>query len=967
MSKSDVAKQEEKVLKFWQENKIFEKSVEQRDEGKSFTFYDGPPFATGLPHYGHIVASLMKDVVPRFWTMRGFRVERRWGWDCHGLPIENIVEKDLNLKTKQDIENIGIEKFNETARQTVLRYADEWKKFIPRMGRWVDMENDYKTMEPEYMESIWWVFKELWNKNLIYQGYKSMHICPRCDTTLSNFEVTLGYKDIQDPSVIIKFKIKPGQKVGNFVADDKTYILAWTTTPWTLPGNVALAVGQDIDYLIVATKRCQNCSDDDLIYAIIAKDRLEEIAGHHKIVKELKGKDLLGLSYEPLFDYFKAIDLENKDNGWKIYEADFVSTEDGTGVVHIAPAFGEDDMNLGKEKKLPFVQHVTPQGKFTKEIKDWPGLDVKPLGDHQSTDKKIIEWLAGHDKLFNQGQITHSYPHCWRCDTPLLNYLTSSWFVQVTKIKDKLIANNKKIHWVPEHLRDGRFGRWLEEAKDWAISRQRYWGAPLPIWQCECGEDIVLGSIKELEELSGQKVTDLHKHFVDKIEVKCPKCGQAAKRIPDVLDCWFESGSMPYAQHHYPFENLDKFDPKKERSFPAEFIAEGVDQTRGWFYTLLVISTALFDQPAFLNVVANGIVLAEDGQKMSKRLKNYPEPEEIIEKYGADAMRYYLLTSPVMKAGDLNFSAQGVEEVYRKYIMLWQNIFTFYQTYADLRKEKKLKPKHVLDRWILARLNQLLSDVTVNMEKYDLIKSSRPLSEFINDFSTWYLRRSRSRFKGDDEDDKQAALNTTHHVLIELCKIAAPFTPFIADYFYKKLGGEKESVHLEDWPETSDKQQEARDKLLHEMAQARRIVEAGLAARAKAGIKVRQVLASFCTSLVKDLNKELAEIVCDELNIKKLTFGSVEKLDTEITPELKLEGLARELIRQVNFLRKEKGLTIKDQVNVIYEGDINEIIEKFGDEIKKATLTKEFKKGKIDKPKVVQLDDREIKLEIKKV
>ncbi|MBU1163969.1 isoleucine--tRNA ligase [Patescibacteria group bacterium] len=949
MSKTVISKLEEVVLKFWQENKIFEKSLEKNDKKKSYTFYDGPPFATGLPHYGHIVGTIMKDAIPRFWTMRGFYVERRWGWDCHGLPIENIVEQDLKLKTKQDIEEMGIDKFNETARKTVLRYADEWKKFIPRIGRWVDMENDYKTMEPTYMESIWWVFKTLWDKDLIYQGYKSMHICPRCDTTLSNFEVTQGYKDITDLSVVAKFEL---------VDEPGTFVLAWTTTPWTLPGNAALAMREKIKYIKVESEGQKY---------IIAKDNLETIFKdqQYKELEKVSAKDLEGKTYKPLFDYFVNAGLDYQENIYTIQLADFVSVEDGTGVVHIAPGFGEDDMNLGRDKKLPTILHVTSAGKFTDEVKDFAGELVKPKGDPAQTDEKVVEYLEKKGLVFKSEKFAHSYPFCWRCDTPLLNYSTSSWFVKVTKIKKDLIKNNQKIHWVPEHLRDGRFGRWLEEAKDWAISRQRFWGTPLPIWQCECGENIVMGSIQDLEKASGEKVTDLHKHFVDKIEIKCQKCQKQVKRIPDVLDCWFESGSMPYAQYHYPFANTDKFDPEKGINYPAEFIAEGVDQTRGWFYTMLVISTALFNKPAYLNVIANGIVLAGDGQKMSKRLKNYPEPETIIEKYGADAMRYYLLTSPVMKAGDLNFAEEGVVEVYRKLIMLWQNIFSFYQTYADQREVKKLKSKHVLDRWILARLNQLIEDVTKQMENYDLVKASRPIQEFVNEFSTWYLRRSRSRFKGDDQKDKQDAINATHHVLVELCKIAAPFTPFISEYFYRQLVNEKESVHLQDWPKADKKLID--DKLLKEMEEAKRIVEAGLASRAEAGIKVRQVLSDYCTCLVKDLNSELAEIVCNELNIKELTFGEKEDLDTTLTPELKLEGQVRELIRQINLLRKEEGLTIKDQIEITYEGDIDELVKKHGGEIKKQTLTNQINSGTMKSPKVVKIDNIELKLKIKRI
>jgi len=934
MANINFPQMEEEILKFWEDNKIFEKSVNKKAPHGDYIFYDGPPFATGTPHYGHIVASLMKDVVPRYFTMNGYRVERRWGWDCHGLPIENIVEQELKVASKKDIEEeIGVDKFNELCRSKVLMFADVWKKFIPRIGRWVDMDNAYKTMDLDYMESIWWVFKQLWDKGLIYEGHKSMHICPRCETTLSQSEVSQGYKDTEDLAVVIKFALtdEPG-----------TYVLAWTTTPWTLPGNVALAVGADIDYLKVKIGEG---------YFILAKTTAEKtlLGKQVEVIKEFKGKDLVGKSYEPLFPYFD--NPKNRERGFKIYAADFVATEEGTGVVHIAPAFGEDDMKLGKKENLPFIQHVDFSGRFTLGVKDFSGEPVKPTADPGATDKKILSWIEEHGKLFTKEKHTHSYPFCWRCDTPLLNYSTSSWFVKVSEIKEKFLKLAEKINWVPEHIKGGRFGKWLEGAEDWSISRQRYWGSVLPIWRCKCGEIKVLGGRDELEKLSGQKVEDLHKHIVDKITFKCDKCSGEMRRIPDVLDCWFESGSMPYAQMHYPFENKKKF----EENFPAKFIAEGVDQTRCWFYYLHVLSTAVMDDVAFLNVIANGIVLAEDGQKMSKRLKNYPDPNEVINRYGADALRYYLLTSPVMKADTLNFSVKGVDEMFKKLIMILWNTFSFYQMYATDKIKPGTKSKDILDQWVISKLQLLLQAVTERMNAYDLVAANRPLMDFVNDLSTWYLRRSRDRFKGDNKKDKETALATLKYVLLTFSKIAAPSIPFIAEKLYQELGGEEESVHLEAWPKFEKKL--VNQKILDQMDLAKKIVEAGLAARAASGIKIRQPLASYSTTTTKEMPVEYIELVKEELNILDLKFGE-DKLDTELTEELKAQGLVREIVRTVNSLRKEAGLSIGDRVNIYYDGtpSTKKIMDEFGEKIKKETLSDNLEKGRAETPHQKEID-----------
>ena len=845
---------EKEILAFWDKNKIFEKSISERPENKPYVFYDGPPFATGLPHYGHIVASLMKDVVPRYWTMRGYRVERVWGWDCHGLPIENIIEEELGLKTKQDIEKMGVAKFCDACRNTVLKYAEEWKKTIHRMGRWVDMDHAYQTMDLGYMESIWWVFKQLWEKDLIYEGRKSMHICPRCVTPLSNFEVTQGYKDVKDISVVVKFKvINHKTKVKSLENLDNLYILAWTTTPWTLPGNVLLAVGKSIQYSVVSIE-----GEDGLF--VVAKDRVEKMMGNKKfeIRNSILGSNLIGLEYEPLFPYFA-----NTENSFRVVEGgDFITTEEGTGVVHIAPAFGEDDYQVGLREKTGWVQHVTMEGKFIPEVTDFAGKEVKPKEDPTKTDVEIIKWLAANGKLFAKEKVEHSYPHCWRCDTPLLNYSTSSWFVKVTELKNDLLKNNKDINWVPAHIKDGRFGLWLEGARDWAISRNRYWGTPLPVWKCEedCKNVAVVGSVEELEKLTGKKVDDLHKNKIDNLVIKCDKCDGEMKRITEVLDCWFESGSMPYAQFHYPFENKEKV----EAGFPAEFIAEGQDQTRGWFYTLHVLATALTRgkkppipvkkmSSSFKNVIVNGIVLAEDGKKMSKRLKNYPDPTEVLAKYGADAMRYYLVSSPVMYAENLNFSEKEVREMYNKVMNILWNVFEFYQLFSKhgtCSMKHVTSDKNILDLWILAKLHLLIKEVTERMNEYKLAEASRPIGEFITELSQWYVRRSRDRFKGENETDKQNALATLREVLLTLSKVMAPFTPFIAEKIFRQIINPKSetinddlSVHLEAWPEADEGLID--EKLLKEMAQARKIVEMGHALRKEAGIPVRQPLAGL--------------------------------------------------------------------------------------------------------------------------
>ena len=993
--KASFPEMEEDILKFWKDHKIFEKSLAQREKAKLYSFYDGPPFATGTPHYGHIVGNVMKDVVPRFWTMRGFYVPRIWGWDCHGLPIENIAEKELGIKHKKEIEEMGVAKFNETCRSRVLEYVKEWEIVINRLGRWADMQNPYRTMDLPFMESVWWVFKELYDKNLIYEGYRSMYICTRCETTLSQSEVAEGYKDIKDLSAIAKFELKN---------EPRTFVLAWTTTPWTLIGNVALAVGEKINY---AKIKIEN------EFFILAKANLKSILKDktYEIISEFKGKDLIGKTYKPLFDYYVGKKNQVEENatpatpersdggrGWKIYGANFVTTEDGTGVVHIAPAFGEDDLQLGQKCKLPFIQHVGMDGIIKGEAVDFAGLSVKPIEDHQKTDVEIIKYLAKNNLLFAKEKYEHSYPHCWRCDTPLINYATSSWFVNVEKLKKRSLKLAKNINWTPSHLKEGRFGNWLEGARDWSISRQRYWASVMPIWKCEkCKQIKVIGSVKELEDLSGEKITDIHKHIVDKITFQCEECEATMRRIPDVLDTWFDSGSMPYAQKHYPFENKEEFD----RGFPAEFIAEGVDQTRCWFYYLHLISTAIQDSQAYNNVVVNGIVLAEDGKKMSKRLNNYPDPMEIFNKYGADALRFYLLSSPVVAAENMNFKEADVAENVRgMFRMLW-NSYSFFVLYANVDKFQpkaksyppagragKLEAKSLLDRWIISELNTLIKEVNKEMENYELNKTVRLFPKFIDDLSNWYIRRSRKRFwKSEDDADKANAYQTLWVVLTELSKLMAPFTPFIAEEIYKNLTDKEParnashsdaggSVHLADFPQADESLID--ESLNTNMKDLRDIITLGLQDRAKNKIKVRQPLKKvflgqkYARVFDELINKfEWSSILTDELNVKGAELGTKTEtvtIDTEITEELKLEGQAREIVRFIQEMRKEAGYEVENRISAGIVGQ-DEVLEKFGEMIQKEILANELKKEKLenaDLDKEFSIDGEKVEISIKR-
>ncbi|MDD5431075.1 MAG: class I tRNA ligase family protein [Candidatus Pacebacteria bacterium] len=1121
---------ENKVLKFWEENRIFEKSIEQRNKGKIFSFYDGPPFATGLPHYGHILATTIKDTVTRFWTMMGFKVERRVGWDCHGLPVENLIEKELGLKDKKAIEVFGMDKFNDACRSSVFRCVDSWVRTLKRVGRWADYSRAYATMDNSYMESVWWVFKKLWEQKLVYKDFRVTPYCWRCGTPLSNFEVNQGYKEAEDPSIFIKFKIK----------NKNEYFLVWTTTPWTLTANAGLAVGKDVDYVKVKYK---NEEKEELL--ILAKERLAAVFPNHEytIEKEYKGKDLIGMEYEPLYDFIKP---EKKAHF--VIIADFVSTEDGTGIVHMAPAFGADDMEAGKKNNLPVILTVDEGGRFKKEVKPWAGVFVK------DADKDVIKDLMARNLLFKWGKIKHAYPFCWRCDSPLLYYPIDSWYVKVADFRGKLVKNNEKIHWVPEHIKEGRFGKWLSEARDWAISRNRFWGAALPIWKCKkCEHHMAVGSLEELsknsigsgnkyfvmrhgqsdsnvkeinscapeivdikitekgkaqvkktaEELKKKKIDliftsplqrtkqtaeivsgvlgvsvkvddrlkeynmgifngqsykvfddfigdnqlnkfskrmergenledikmrmmnfilelenkykdknilivshgdplwvligtargmtnemivvekkklyvqtgewnemefwnvpygkdgklDLHRPYIDGVKMKCEKCGGEAERIKQVFDCWFESGSMPYAQWHYPFENKKLV----EGSFPADFIAEGLDQTRGWFYTLHVLASALTlkniglgkNEPAFKNVIVNGLILDDKGVKLSKKLRNYVEPDDLMEKFGADSMRYFLLGSTTM-GEDYRFSDKGVEEMKRKVIDRILNSYNFYNLYADKKApEIKYKELGILDRWILARLNQTVSEMTAAMKNYDLTGSGREMISFLDDLSNWYIRRSRKRLqKPDDKKDYEQASRILLEVLIEISKLTAPFSPFIADALYKSLSENKESVHLENWPE-ADKKLLDKD-LIMKMSEVRKLASLALSSRAENKMKVRQPLRELRIKnkdlQVKDL--ELLELLKDEVNVKGIEFKpEMEKeveFDFTMTAELKAEGVLRDFVRLIQGLRQDAGYEPKDKIELFMEvgGDDKKALENNLEQFKKevGAVSIEFKK-----------------------
>ena len=1119
---------EQEILEFWKEKKIFERSISRRKKAKDFVFYEGPPTANAKPGIHHVLSRVFKDIICRYKTMQGFRVLRKAGWDTHGLPVELAIEKKLGLKNKKEIEKYGIAKFNKQCKESVWQYKQDWERLTERIGFWLDMEHPYITYENDYIETLWWIIKQIWQKGLLYKDYKVVPYCPRCGTSLSSHEVALGYKKIKEPAVYVKFEIRNSKFETNSkpkIINSKTFLLVWTTTPWTLPGNVAVAVNPEFTYVKVKVGE---------EYLILAKERIAAAGVAGEIIEEFKGKDLIGLQYERIF---LRSDLPSYLSGGRtsfiVVAGDFVSLEEGTGLVHIAPAFGEDDMRVGKENNLPVILNVDEEGKFKKDVGKWAGMFVK------DADSLIIKDLQERSILFKEELYKHDYPFCWRCDSPLLYYAKESWFIRMQDIKKDLIANNQKINWVPSHLKDGRFGEWLKELKDWAFSRERYWGTPLPIWQCkECGHKEVIGSKNDLlkqksstnkyyilrhgyslrnhqkiisswpeikplpltkkgkrqiklaaRKLKKEKIDlifssdilrtrqtaeitakelglkaeyspqlrdinlgdfngkpiaefyktfnlkdlfwkappkgeswidckkrmvdfvqnlerkyknkrilivshgdplwllegtfsgwtneqlwyskeghrsyiktgelrkidfrnmpynekmelDFHRPYIDEVKFLCVKCSSPMERVPEVVDVWFDSGSMPFAS---------------AAVFPADYICEGIDQTRGWFYTLLAISTLLGRGPSYKNVISVGHVLDEKGEKMSKSKGNVVDPWYIIEKYGADAVRWYFYT--VNQPGDPKlFAEKDIDQSLKKFILILWNCFTFYQTYKKT-KNKKQKTKNILDRWIISELNELIFEATEKLDKYDVTGAARAIEGFVvNDLSLWYIRRSRKRF--------EEAAGTLRLVLSTLSKLTAPFTPFLSEEIYRGIFNFQfsifKSVHLENWPEADKKLIDKR--LNQKMEKVREIVTLALAERAKAGIKVRQPLASL--QLPEKIDKDLLDLIKDEVNVKEIIFGKTLKLDTKITQELKEEGIIREVVRQINEMRKKAGLKSKDKISIQYSGtpELNKVLEKNKKTILIQTQAKDFKPG--EGGKQVEIGQQNLWLAVKKL
>ena len=987
-SKINFPQLEEKILGFWKSQNVFARSVEARRDGQRFVLYEGPPTANGKPGIHHVLARVFKDVIPRYKVMKGYYAPRIAGWDTHGLPVELEVEKALGLTSKKDIEEFGIDKFNARCRESVFSYLKEWEAITERIAFWVDLENAYVTMSNDYIETVWWAIKAMWDKGLIYQGYKVTPHCPRCGTSLSSHEVALGYQDdTEDPSVYIKFKIVKGLP-GGLAKDKPAYLLAWTTTPWTLPGNTALAVAPDAEYSVLEGER------DYLVLA----SALVGVVGleGYKAVKKLTGSQLVGAEYEPLFNPHEfGVERRSMSSGlplqkvaknltYRVIGADFVSMEEGTGIVHIAPAYGEVDYEAGIEHGLDFVHMVDLQGNFIGSYK-FSGKFVK------DADKDIIADLNSRNLLFRQEKIRHTYPFCWRCDTPLLYYAKQTWYIRTTAVKDELIARNDEINWYPEHIKHGRFGDWLQNNVDWAFSRERYWGTPLPVWQCEsCGNYECVGGIKELEKKPGfsgfKEPLDLHRPFVDELTFDCQKCGAGMRRVTEVIDCWFDSGAMPIAQHHYPFENKTIF---KDGRFPADYICEAVDQTRGWFYSLHAISTLLFNRRCFNNVICLGHILDAKGEKMSKAKGNVVEPWAVINKYGADALRWYCLTATA--PGNVRrFSEEAVAELSRRFLSTLWNVYSFFVTYANIDrftpggKEVSVEPSE-LDRWITSELNQLIVDVDKGLDSYNPTEAGRRIEGFVDDLSNWYVRRSRRRFwKSESDADKLAAYTTLYECLATLSKLLAPFAPFLAEEMYQNLvcsvsAEAPDSVHLADFPVADEAKIDKR--LSDDIRLAMKVSSLGRAARSQAGIKVRQPVACVVVSVAgsgeqRSLER-LKSQVLEELNAKDLKFGNYKEvaelnghgyvvsgleqdidgkkgykvltgggvylvaISTEISPELLAEGVAREIVRRLQTMRRSAGFDIADHITTYYQGEayIGQVMADFADYIKQETLS----------------------------
>ena len=996
---------EKEIANLWNARNVIKKNFDMNQDGEYFTFYDGPPTANGKPHIGHILTRVMKDIIPRYKVMKGYKVIRKAGWDTHGLPVELEIEKKLGISGKEQIEEYGVEKFVKECKESVFTYVSMWEKMTEQIGYWVDMENPYVTYHNPYIESVWWALKQMWDKGLLYEGHKVMPYCPRCGTALSSHEVAQGYKDVKDLTAIAKFKVAD---------EDNKYILAWTTTPWTLPSNLALCINKAYTYIEAKV-------NDEIL--ILAKDLAPKVLGEDfEIVREFQGTELLGTKYEQLMPFGK---VEGK--AFEVIHGDYVTLSDGTGVVHIAPAYGEDDSLVAKANGITFINLVDKEGKFVEEVTPWAGKFVKKC------DESICKWLEENNKLFKAEKHLHSYPHCWRCDTPRLYYPTESWFVAMTTLRDKLIENNNKINWYPDNIRTGRFGKFLENVIDWGISRDRYWGTPLPIWECECGHKECIGSIEELKNkgINVPEDIELHKPYIDEVHLNCPECGKEMERVKEVIDCWFDSGSMPFAQLHYPFENKELF----EQNYPAQFISEAVDQTRGWFYTLLAISTAVFDRNPFENCIVLGHVLDKKGLKMSKSKGNVVDPFEVLGSEGADATRwhFYTASAPWLPT---RFSTDDVSEAGRKFLSTLWNVYSFYVLYADLDKFNPTEyadfvSDNVMDKWIMSKLNTLVKDVDAKLNSYDITNAALAIEDFTDELSNWYVRRNRARYWSETlTDDKIGAYVTLYRVLTTLVKVAAPFVPFITEEIYQNLvvnldPQAEESVHLCLWPEVDEK---AIDKNLEaEMDLAYKIVKLGRSARNGANIKNRQPLSKMLVS-TDSLPAYYGDIITDELNIKTVEFGAdlsthvnfeikpnlpvlgraygkmipqIRKeigarnqmelaqtiqnggvvtinidgteielnkenllvtmqglegyafagegsigvvLDTHISEELREEGHVREMISKIQNMRKESGFQVADKIK-LYVADnemLMNVIKKFADVIKRDTLTEEI-------------------------
>ncbi|MBW6441994.1 isoleucine--tRNA ligase [Patescibacteria group bacterium] len=934
--KKSIPEFEDEVLEYWKSNNIFEKSVEKNPEDNLYVFYDGPPFVSGLPHYGHLLASIAKDVIPRYWTMRGKRVERVWGWDAHGLTVENRVQEELGIENRRDIEKYGLDKFTQACYDYTSKTSAEWEWYVNKIGRWVDFENAYRTTDQKYMESVMWAFKQIYEKGLIYEGVRTSLFCPTCGTPVSDFEIAMdnSYRDEEDPSITVKFKVNSDGKFEGF------YLLAWTTTPWTLPSNRALVVDEKETYVSV---------DFENEKYILAKERLDFVfeSDTYKIVSEFPGKDLIGLDYEPLYRFYSS-----KEGEFKVYSFEgMVTMEEGTGIVHSAPGFGEVDTAMGRHYGLTTMMTLDDEGKFL------PGSEEKNPYEgmfYLKANSLILDNLVDRDILLKNEKTTHRVPFHDRCNTLLVQKAQNSWFIDIQSIKDDLIKNNQDINWVPEYIKHGIFEKTIDQAPDWCVSRNRFWATPMPVWESEDGDRIVVSSIQEIKDLSGKKVKDLHRPYIDEIVLK--KDGKEYKRRTEVLDSWMEAGSMSFAQIHYPFENQEKF----EKNYPGDYIVEYKGQVRAWFQRMHIMSTLLFDSRCFNNVIVTGVMAGTDGRKMSKTYKNYPDSRDILNKYGGDALRLYLMSSPLMSAENTNFDEVELKNKLRNVLNPLWNSAMFFLMYAETNnwdEKKAVESTNILDKWIILRLNQVIRDISENIESYNIPPAVKSLEDFVDDLSRWYVRRSRDRISSGDNE----ALSTLYKVLIEFSKASAPIIPFISENIYRNLKIDSESVHLCDYPSWDEQVLDQSEEILNNMKKTRDIVSQALSIRVEKSVPVRQVLSSLAVLKENQVPEEYQYLITDEVNVKNIEFldslnekegwefdgSNSVKLDLQITEELKKEGMLRDFIRKVQGLRKEAGLSVSDEIILTYKNDeeMGNIVDIFNEEIRNKLLAKEIIPG----------------------